>query len=398
LIKNKSYGDQDVMIRKEIARIVPDITAWRHNFHAQPETAFEEKKTSNTVASILEGFGLEVHQGLAGTGVVGILKKGTGGKSIGLRADMDALDIREDSALPYRSVHVGKMHACGHDGHMAMLLGAAKCLSEWGVFNGTVYFIFQPAEENEGGAGVMVREGFFDRFSMDAVFGMHNLPSMPLGYFAIKPGPMMAGFDIFDIIIQGGGGHAAIPHRVKDPLLTSSYLMSMLQSVVSRNVDPAHAAVVSVTRMSAGTNYNIIPEKVLIQGTVRYFDATVQDLIEARMREIVEGTASAMGVKAAFKYERRYPPLVNSEAQTAQAVAAAKRLSEDVVVNQTMSPMMGSEDFAFMLQKRPGAYIHIGAGEAGPNGMLHQAGYDFNDALLPIGASYWVSLVELLLS
>ena len=384
-------------IRKEIARIVPDMTAWRQDFHAQPETAFQEKKTSDTVASILKSFGIEVHRGLAGTGVIGILKKGTAGKSIGLRADIDALDIQEDSALTYRSIHDGKMHACGHDGHMAMLLGAAKCLSEI-AFNGTVHFIFQPAEENEGGAGVMVREGLFDRFPMDAVFGMHNLPYMPLGYFAIKPGPMMAGFDIFDIVVEGLGGHAAIPHRVKDPLLTASYLIGMLQSIVSRNVDPADAAVVSVTRMSAGTNYNVIPEKVLIQGTVRYFNAAVQDLIEARMKEIVQGTASAMGVKAAFKYERRYPPLVNSESQTAQAIAAAKRLSEDVVVNQTMSPMMGSEDFAFMLQQRPGAYIHIGSGEAGPNGMLHQSGYNFNDALLPIGASYWVSLVELLLS
>ncbi len=386
-----------MQIRKEIEQLVPDMMAWRRNFHAHPETAFEEKETSEKVASILSGFGIEVHHGLGGTGVVGLLKKGTGGKAIGLRADIDALDIREENTLPYRSSIEGKMHACGHDGHMAMLLGAASCLSEKSSFNGAVNFIFQPAEENEGGARIMIEEGLFDRFPMDAVFGMHNLPYMPLGYFAIKTGPMMAGFDVFDIGIHGVGGHAAVPHRVKDPLLTASYLIGMLQSVVSRSVDPADAAVVSVTHLSAGTNYNIIPEKVLIQGTVRYFDPAVQDVIEARMREIVEGTASAMGVKGSLKYERRYPPLVNSEAETAQAVAAAKNISEEIVVNQTMSPMMGSEDFAFMLQKKPGAYIQIGAGEPGPNGMLHQSGYDFNDAALPIGASYWVSLVELLL-
>lgn len=381
---------------KRIEQLLPEVTAWRRDFHAHPEIAFEETRTAERIASILAGLRIEVRHGLAGTGVVGTLKKGHGGKAVGLRADMDALAVREKTSVPYRSVNEGKMHACGHDGHMAMLLGAAKYLVEAGDFDGTVRFIFQPAEENEGGSRVMIEEGLFDRFPMDAVFGMHNLPYKPLGYFAIKPGPMMAGFDIFDIGIRGVGGHAAMPHRAKDALLASSYLVGMLQSLVSRNVDPADPAVVSVTRMNAGTNYNVIPESVAIHGTVRYFDSKVQDLIEAAMKQMVEGIAAAMGVTAELKYERRYPPLANSEAQTKQAVAAARSISEDVIVDQTLSPMMGSEDFAFMLRKKPGSYIHIGMGETGVKG-LHHPEYDFNDALLPIGIAYWVKLTELIL-
>lgn len=388
--------DGIVKIDRRIEQLLPEVTAWRRDFHAHPEIAFEETRTAERVASILAGLGIEVRRGLAGTGVVGTLRKGRGGKAVGLRADMDALAVREETSVPYRSVNEGKMHACGHDGHMAMLLGAAKYLGEAGDFNGTVRFIFQPAEENEGGSRVMLSDGLFDLCPVDAVFGMHNLPYKPLGYFTIKPGPMMAGFDIFDIVVCGVGGHAAMPHRVKDALLASSYLVGMLQSLVSRTVDPADPVVVSVTRLNAGTNYNVLPERVSIHGTVRYFDPKVQDLLEAAMRQMVEGVALAMGVTAELKYERRYPPLVNSEAQTEQAVAAARSISEDVVVDRALSPMMGSEDFAFMLREKPGAYIHIGMGETGVKG-LHHPKYDFNDALLPIGIAYWAKLTELFL-
>jgi len=386
-------------IDEKMMRLVPAMTEWRRYLHAHPETAFEERLTSDFIAGRLSAMGLGVHRGLGKTGLVATLRKGkASGKAIGLRADMDALDISEENTFAYRSENTGKMHACGHDGHTAMLLGAAKYLADHGTFDGTVHFIFQPAEENEGGGRAMVDDGLFDLFPCDAVYGMHNFPILPFGYFALRPGPMMAAYDVFSITIKGTGGHAAMPHLMKDPILTSSYMISMFQSIVSRNVNPVEAAVVSVTRLNAGTNYNIIPNQVTLQGTTRHFQPYIQDMIEARMKEIVTGLSVSMGVAAEITYERRYPATVNSEEETEQAIRAACRVVGEDKVIKDLPPLLGSEDFAFMTQKRPGAYIGIGSGEAGPNGMLHQPGYDFNDALLPLGASYWVSLTEQMLS
>ncbi|MDD5170015.1 MAG: M20 family metallopeptidase, partial [Syntrophales bacterium] len=336
---------------------------------------------------------------LGKTGVVGTLRRGEAtGKAIGLRADMDALDIAEENEFSHRSETKGKMHACGHDGHMAMLLGAAQYLSTRGAFKGTVHFIFQPAEENEGGGKSMIDDGLFELFPCEAVFGMHNFPRLPEGFFATRTGPMMAAFDIFRIVIRGVGGHAAVPHVTRDPILASSHLINMLQSIVSRNVNPLDSAVVSVTRLDAGTNYNVIPHTVTIMGTTRHFQPHVQDLVEKRIREIVNGVALSMGVEVDLTYERRYPATVNSGPETAQAIQAAEDVAGKGNVIADMPSILGSEDFAFMLLKRPGAYIGLGSGAPRKNGMLHQAGYDFNDALLPIGASYWVRLVERLLA
>ncbi len=341
---------------------------------------------------------MEVHRGLGKTGVVGILRKGNApDKMIGLRADMDALDVLEENTFVHRSGKKGKMHACGHDGHMAMLLGAAKGLSANESFSGAVCFIFQPAEENEDGCKAMVEDGLLDRFPMESVYGMHNIPGLPLGSFAIRSGPMMAGFDIFDILVKGTGGHAAMPHQTSDSLLTASYLTGMLQSIISRNIDPVESAVVSVTTLHTGTAYNIIPDRVTIQGTARYFQPHIQDLIESRIKEIAAGAATAMGTTAEVKYERRYPVLVNTGRETGYAIEAAERISGHEMIMKDIPLILGSEDFAYLLTKRPGAYIHAGAGELRPNGMLHQSGYDFNDSLLPIGATYWMNLVELLL-
>ncbi len=385
-------------MRDDILQMIPTMTDWRHFLHTRPETAFEEIQTSEFIAMKLSSFGIDVHRGLGRTGVVGTLRKGDAtGKAIGLRADMDALDIAEESVIPHRSQIEGKMHACGHDGHVAMLLGAAKCLSEKGGFSGTVHFIFQPAEENEGGGRAMVDDGLFERFPCDAVFGMHNFPQLPEGVFATRTGPMMAAFDIFNIKVKGVGGHAARPHQLHDPILASSHMIGMFQSIISRNVNPLDSAVVSVTKLTAGTNYNIIPDTVTIMGTTRHFQPHVQDLVETRMNEIVRGVSVSMGVEAQLTYERRYPPVVNSDQETAATIQAATEVVGAGNVIGNCPPILGSEDFAFMLAQRPGAYIGIGAGEPRINGMLHQAGYDFNDALLPIGVAYWVSLVGKLL-
>ncbi len=385
-------------IDEKLVQMVPVMTEWRRFLHAHPETAFEERRTSEFIASALSSFGIPVHRGLGKTGVVGTLKKGDlSGKAIGLRADIDALDIEEDNTFAYKSLNAGKMHACGHDGHTAMLLGAAKYLSESNAFKGTVHFIFQPAEENEGGGKAMVDDGLFDLFPCDAVFGMHNFPMLPFGCFALRPGPMMAAYDVFDIHIKGVGGHAAMPHLMKDAVLTASYMISLFQSIVSRNVNPVESAVVSVTKLNAGTNYNIVPEHVTLQGTTRHFQPYIQDMIETRMKEIVAGVSMSMGVESDIRYERRYPPTVNSEKETGDAARAASRVvgEENVITN--LPPVLGAEDFAFMLMKKPGAYIGIGSGEPRQNGLLHQSGYDFNDALLPVGAAYWSSLATMLL-
>ncbi|MHB8667149.1 MAG: M20 aminoacylase family protein [Burkholderiales bacterium] len=369
------------------------MTEWRHDVHAHPETAFEEVRTAAMVAQKLEAFGLSVHRGLGRTGVVGTLRAGSGRRAVGLRADMDALHIHEKNAFGHRSQHAGKMHACGHDGHTAMLLGAAKYLSEHRHFDGTVHFIFQPAEENEGGAREMVEQGLFEKFPCDAVYGMHNWPGMPVGKFGVRAGPMMASFDIFEIELIGRGSHAALPHTGTDPIAAAAGLVQALQTITSRNVDPIESAVVSVTQIHAGDTWNVIPEAAILRGTARAFKPEVQDLIERRVREICAGIAAAAGAQVKVRYERRYPPLINAAPETEICAAVMQALvgAENLV---RVPPVMGSEDFAFMLQVKAGCYVFVGNGPSEGGCMLHNPRYDFNDEVLPLGASYWASLVE----
>jgi amidohydrolase len=378
----------------EIAALVPDMMTWRHHLHAHPETAFEETATSAFVADKLRSFGLEVHTGLARTGVVGVLRGGGNGDAIGLRADLDALHILERSGVAHASRHEGRMHACGHDGHTTMLLGAAAALARKKHLAGTVYFIFQPAEENEGGGRVMVEEGLFDRFPMRAVYGMHNWPRKPLGTFAMRAGPLMGAYDIFEIIVTGKGAHAAMAYTGKDPMLFAAHAISALQTIVARNLHPLDAGVVSVTQVHGGDTWNVIPQEVVLRGTVRTFKREVQDLIEERMKGIVAGVAATFDMTATLRYERRYPATVNAVTETQHALAAAAAVVGAEHVDTDPTPEMGSEDFAFMLQKKPGCYVWLGAGTGPDPHNIHSPHYDFNDDALPIGASYWVRLAE----
>ena len=385
-------------ILPEIAASVPEMNEWRHHIHAHPETAFEETATAAFVAYKLASFGLEVHTGLAKTGVVGVLRDGDGTDSassaIGLRADLDALHVHERSGVPYASRHEGRMHACGHDGHTTMLLGAAKAMAQRKRLDGTVYFIFQPAEENEGGGRVMVEEGLFARFPMRAVYGMHNWPRLPAGTFATRPGPLMGAYDIFEIIVTGKGAHAAMAYTGKDPMLFAAQAINALQTIVARNLHPQDAGVVSVTQVHGGDTWNVIPQEVVLRGTVRAFKREVQDLIEQRIRGIVAGVAATFDMSATVRYERRYPALVNSEAETQHAIVAATAVVGATNVEINPTPEMGSEDFAFMLQAKPGCYVWLGAGRGADTPNIHSPQYDFNDDVLPIGASYWVTLAE----
>jgi amidohydrolase len=381
-------------IRPEIARIVPDMIDWRHHIHAHPETAFEEVATGAFVADKLRSFGLEVHTGLAKTGVVGVLRGRDGDPAIGLRADLDALHVLERSGVPYASRHEGRMHACGHDGHTAMLLGAARALSGTKGVDGTVYFIFQPAEENEGGGRVMVEEGLFDRFPMRSVYGMHNWPRMPVGNFAMRAGPLMGAYDVFEIVATGKGAHAAMPYTAKDPMLFVAQVINALQTIVARNLHPQDAGVVSVTQVHGGDTWNVIPQEVALRGTVRTFKREVQDLIERRMRGIVAGVAATFEMSATLRYERRYPATVNSETETQHAIAAATAVVGAEHVDTDPTPEMGSEDFSFMLEAKPGCYVWLGAGRGPETPNIHSPQYDFNDDALAIGASYWVTLAE----
>ncbi|GIK87675.1 MAG: amidohydrolase [Betaproteobacteria bacterium] len=378
----------------EVLAVEPKMRDWRHHLHAHPETAFEERATAEYVAERLAALGLEVHTGLAKTGVVGVLRNGSGGRSIGLRADLDALHIDEASGVPYASRHKGRMHACGHDGHTAMLLGAAQALAQRRAFDGTLHFVFQPAEENEGGGRVMVEEGLFDRFPMEAVYGLHNWPRKPLGTFATRVGPLMGAYDIFEIVGTGKGGHAAMPYVTRDPMPFAAHLINALQTIVARNLHPQDAGVVSVTQVHAGDTWNVIPEQVVVRGTVRTFDRAVQDLIEQRMREIVAGVAATFGMQASVRYERRYPATVNTADETGHAVQAARAVVGDEHVDTDPVPEMGSEDFAFMLQAKRGCYVWMGTGTGADTINVHNPRYDFNDAALAIGASYWVTLAE----
>ncbi len=386
-------------------RIVPDIaamqeemTAWRRHLHAHPELAFEEQQTARFVADKLRAFGVdEVHEGIARTGVVGVIRGRGPGSAIGLRADMDALPIVERTNKPWASRVAGKMHACGHDGHTTMLLGAACHLARSRNFAGTVYLIFQPAEEIYGGAAKMIEEGLFERFPIERVFGLHNWPDLPPGEFAIRAGPAMAAADRFTIRLEGIGCHGAMPHQGRDPVVAAAALVQALQSLVAREVDPIDNAVVSVTRIAAGDAYNVIPDSAELWGTVRSFRADTRAMLERRLRELAEGIAAAHRMSATVAYERGYPPLVNSSEEVSLSAAVAAELVGPAKVHTDYPPCMGAEDFAFMLEKKPGSYIWLGQGGGAEGRVCHSPYYDFNDEVLPLGASYWVRLVEHLL-
>jgi hippurate hydrolase len=381
-----------------LKHIQPEMVAWRRDIHAHPETAFEETRTAQLVAGKLASFGIEVYPGLAKTGVVGALRAGASARAIGLRADLDALHIHEQNDFAHRSRHAGRMHACGHDGHTTMLLGAAQYLAETRRFDGTVYFIFQPAEENEGGGRAMVEEGLFDRFPMAGVYGMHNWPGIPVGKFGVLPGPMMASFDIFEIVVTGRGAHGAMPHTGIDPVVAASALVQALQTIPSRTLDPIEPAVVTVTQFHAGDAWNVIPEQAVLRGTTRAFRPAVQDQIEAGIRRICAGIDASHGTRSSVRYERRYPPTINHPRETEIAAAAMAKVVGAENVLTDLQPTMGSEDFAFMLQARPGCYVWIGNGPGEGGCVLHNPRYDFNDEILPIGASYWATLVEQVLA
>lgn len=388
-------------IPARIKELHPELARWRHELHQHPQTAFEETFASEFISRRLSEMGIEPHRGLARTGVVGTLqgRKSANGsvKAIGLRADIDALDIHEETGLPYASIFPGKMHACGHDGHTTMLLGAAQYLSETRDFAGTVHFIFQPAEENEGGGRVMVEEGLFDQFQMDAVFGLHNWPGIPVGKFASWAGPIMAAFDVFEIKITGRGSHAAKPHESIDPIVVAAQVVTALQAIASRQTDPQDQVVVSVTQVHSGDTWNVIPNTAMIRGTVRTFCKSVQDATEASMERIVQGVCSAFGAKGTLRYERRYPATINTEREAGWTTSVLKQTFGAEHVDEAPRPSMGGEDFSFMLQKKPGSYIWAGNGPTDGDRLLHNPHYDFNDELLPVGVTYWVRLVEQLL-
>lgn len=373
-----------------------ELQAWRHDFHRHPETAFQEFRTSARVAELLTSFGLEVHTGLAGTGVVAVLQGRLGdGPRIGLRADMDALHVTEVSGCAHASQHAGRMHACGHDGHTSMLLGAAKALAANPDFAGTVHFIFQPAEENEGGARAMIEDGLFTRFPMQAVYSMHNWPGLPVGTAAVHAGAVMAAFDIFDLTLTGKGCHGAMPHLGKDTLLAACQLVTQLPALIAREQEVHKPAVLSVTSFNAGDTYNVLPEQVKLRGTVRCFDMAQRAQIEQRLRDAIAATCALHGLEAQLDYRVSYPATINN----AQHAEVCAQVLEGVLgqgqVRRDMRPSMASEDFAFMAQACPGVYIWLGNGE--DSASLHSPKYDFNDANLPLGMRYWVALVQALL-
>jgi amidohydrolase len=374
----------------------------RQDLHAHPELRFEEFRTADVVAHTLAEWGIPIHRGMGGTGVVGIVHGRDGGacgRGVGLRADMDALPMQEFNQFAHASVHAGKMHACGHDGHTAMLLAAAQHLAQNRAFDGTVYLIFQPAEEGGGGARVMIEDGLFTHFPMEAVFGMHNWPGGVVGTFAVSAGPVMASSNEFKITIRGKGGHAAMPHTVVDPVIVACQMVQAFQTIISRNIKPIDAGVISVTMVHAGEATNVVPDTCALQGTVRTFSLEVLDLIEQRMRDVAQHTCAALGAQCDFYFSRNYPPTVNS----AQEAAFARQVMADIVGEAqvvSQEPTMGAEDFAYMLQAKPGAYCFIFNGEGDHRALghgggpctLHNPSYDFNDDLIPLGATYWVQL------
>jgi hippurate hydrolase len=380
-----------------------ELKAIRHDLHAHPELCYEETRSSDVIARQLEAWGIPVVRGLGGTGLVGVVEgSDKNGPAIGLRADLDALPLQELNTFAHASVNPGKMHACGHDGHCAMLLGAAHYLAQHRDFPGTVYLIFQPAEEGGGGGKAMIDDGLFRRFPMEAVFGMHNWPGLAVGTFGVTPGPMMASSNDFRITVRGKGAHAAMPHLGTDPIMAAVQLAQSLQTIITRNKKPIDTAALSITQIHAGTATNIVPDDAHLVGTVRTFTLDVLDLIESRMREIAQGTALSFGVEIEVDFQRKYPPLVNHPDETRFATHVLESLVGAENVNGHFEPTMGAEDFAFMLQEKPGCYVFIGNGDGlhrdaghglGPC-TLHNGSYDFNDDLLPLGATYWVSLVK----
>lgn len=384
----------------DIASAQSSLQAFRRDLHAHPELCFQEHRTSERIAQQLDDWGLEVHRGLGGTGVVGVLR-GTSARAVALRADMDALPLQEANRFAHASQHAGRMHACGHDGHCAMLLGAAQYLAHKRPVDGTVLFIFQPAEEGGAGAQRMIEDGLFDRFPCEAVFGMHNWPTLEAGQFGLRAGAMMASSNQFDITLQGTGAHAAMPHLGTDTLLMAAALVSALQSIVSRNLDPLEAAAVSVTQLHAGSGSNIIADTATLSGTVRTFSEGITDHIEARIRQLAEHIALAHGGQARLRFTREYPPLVNHAPHTELAARVLESMVGAQRVIRDVQPTLGAEDFAFMLKAKPGCYVFIGQGSGNPARgdhagpcLLHNPHYDFNDDILALGASYWVRLVE----
>ncbi len=394
-------------ILPEILESAESIAQIRRNIHAHPELRFEEKRTAELVAEALSSWGIPVFKGLGKTGVVGRLDGDLGpGKMIGLRADMDALPLQEKNTFAHASTNPGKMHACGHDGHTAMLLGAAQYLSNHREFKGSVIFIFQPAEEGGAGAQEMIEDGLFEQFPCDAVFGLHNWPGLEEGHFGVTTGPMMASSNEFSIEIQGKGGHAALPHNSADPIMAGVQIAQALQTIITRNKRPVDAAVISITQFHAGKTSNVIPDAAMLGGTVRTFTLEVLDLIERRLHEIANQVASAFDCKADVEFKRNYPPLINHERETLFASHVMKELVGEARVNTRIDPTMGAEDFAFMLLKKPGCYVFLGNGDGDHrmtgHGMgpchLHNPSYDFNDALIPVGVNYWVRLAQTFLA
>ncbi|WP_428417218.1 M20 aminoacylase family protein [Methylibium sp.] len=377
------------------------VTAIRRDLHAHPELCFEERRTADVIAQALTDWGIPVHRGLGTTGVVGIVKGGSSDRAVGLRADIDALPITEHNTFPHASRHAGKMHACGHDGHTAMLLAAAKHFSKHRAFDGTVYLIFQPAEEGGGGAREMIKEGLFERFPMEAVFGAHNWPGLKVGQFALKTGPVFASSNEFRITIQGKGAHAAMPHLGVDPVPVACQMVQAFQTIITRNKRPLDTGVISVTMIHTGEATNVVPDRCEIRGTVRTFTTEVLDLIEQRMKTVAEATCAAFETSCRFEFSRNYPPTINHAAETAfaQTVMAEVVGAENVL---EFEPTMGAEDFSYYLQHKPGCYFVIGNGDGahreGGHGlgpcMLHNPSYDFNDDLIPLGATLWVRLAE----
>jgi amidohydrolase len=381
-------------IPSAVQDLVPDAQTWRRDIHQNPELLYDVERTAKYVADRLTAFGCdEVKTAIGRTGVVGVIRGANGGRAraIALRADMDALPIEEATNLPYRSRIPGKMHACGHDGHTAMLLGAARRLAETRNFAGNAVVIFQPAEEGGGGAKAMLDDGLMDRFGVEEVYGMHNWPSLPVGSFMLRKGALMAAADEITITIEGRGGHAAMPHQSVDPVVLGAQIVLALQTIASRNVDPLDACVVSVTQFHAGATNNVIPQSAWLNGTTRTLKPGTRDMVERRIREIAAGLASAAGTEARVEYRRNYPATVNHPAQTDFATKVARKVAGDSQVDSNAAPVMGAEDFSFMLEARPGAFIFLGNGDSA---KLHHPAYDFNDAALPYGMSYWVELVE----
>ncbi len=385
-----------------ITRFQSELQQIRRDIHAHPELCFEEQRTADVIAAKLTQWGIPVDRGMGVTGVVGIISNGSSKRAIGLRADMDALPLQEVNTFPHASTHVGKMHACGHDGHVAMLLGAAHYLASHRNFDGTVYLIFQPAEEGGGGARRMMEDGLFTKYPMDAVFGMHNWPGVAVGTFGVTSGPMMASSNEFEVIVTGKGSHAAQPHKGIDPIMTAIQIAQSWQTIITRNKSPIDAGVISITQIHSGSATNIVPDTATLIGTVRTFTTETLDLIEHRMRAVAQHTAAAFDAEVDFRFTRNYPPLINHAKETAFAAEVMRAIVGEDCVNTQVEPTMGAEDFAFMLQEKPGCYVFIGNGEGGHrhdgHGIgpcnLHNPSYDFNDELLPIGATYWVRLAE----